>query len=84
MSIISSPSFWNSFLAKNPDFAGFGKLSTPVCILSDVFLAAKDPDELEIMFRLERVGTFWKGQMEEKSLDLNTLTYLPDYFVITT
>lgn len=79
MALISSPLFWNSFLAANPDFAGFGKLSAPVCILSDVFLAAKDADELEIMFKLERVGSFWKEKMEEKLLDLSTLTYLPDY-----
>jgi len=79
MALISSPLFWNSFLAANPDFAGFGKLSAPVCILSDVFLAAKDVDELEIMFQLERVSTFWKKKLEKKALDLNTLTYLPDY-----
>lgn len=79
MSIISSPSFWNSFLAANPNFAGFGKLSAPVCVLSDVFLAAKDADELEIMFQLERVGNFWKKKMEDESLVLSTLTYLPEY-----
>lgn len=79
MSIISSPSFWNSFLTANPDFAGFGKLSAPVCVLSDVFLATKDADELEIMFQLERVGSFWKKKMEDGSLDLSTLTYLPEY-----
>lgn len=79
MALISSPSFWNSFLTANPDFTGFGKLSAPVCILSDVFLAAKDVNELEIMFQLERVGSFWKKKMVDESLDLSTRTYLPEY-----
>lgn len=79
MSLTSSPSFWNLFLAANPNFAGFGTLSAPVCILSDTFTAAQDADELEIMFQLERVSSIWKEKMQEEPLNPSTLNYLPDY-----
>ena len=79
MTLTTSTSFWNSFLVANPNFAGFGTLSAPVCILSDAFTAAQDADELEIMFQLERVGSIWKEKMQEEPLDPSTLSYLPDY-----
>jgi hypothetical protein len=79
MTLSFNSSFWNSFLTKNPDFAGFGKAAAPVCILSDVFTAAPDADELEIMFRLEQVNSYWKEQMEEALPNPSSLRYLPDY-----
>ncbi len=79
MSLTYSPSFWNSFLDANPSFAGFGKLTASVCILNDAFLAAKDTDELEVMFQLERVNRYWKEKMEEEPTTPSFFTYLPDY-----
>lgn len=79
MTLSVNSSFWNSFLNRNPDFAGFGKATAPICILTDVFTAAPAADELEIMFRLEQVNRYWKAQMEVSPTNPTCFTYLPDY-----
>lgn len=79
MTLSFNSTFWNSFLVANPSFAGFGLASSPVCILTDVFTAAPDADELEVMFRLERVNHYWKEKMEGEPQSPISLTYLPNY-----